>query len=363
MMKPPGPPAEKQERTGTGEKKTAKRSRWQNAKSLWEHRLRGRKVDNEAKTKPVGSNPPRSASALAASDDPHVTLRKATATEFGEYARRVRHNEMWWYFNGLAPYRRFSRPFVDADRRWWFCVKPGFAWPISFFEPVTKPPQRLPKRFLLGWQFPVESTQADSVVTMNVIHDLGNYSIATVAENKRRAVRKGLRELQLEVVHPRDPKVCTWACAVWNSHVERTGWNRKFPVAQFSRSWAELADWPGTTVLAAWPKGDPTHFCGWLIARVIDDTVYIDTIASHTDCLPGRPNDALIFTCLSAARAHGVRHAHYSLKSDVTSLEEFKASLGFEPFPFPARLHLRPGVATMVRLLRPAAYRRLLGER
>ncbi len=297
----------------------------------------------------------------AALDVSTVTLRTAMSQDYCEYARRARRNEVWWYFNGLAPYRGFSRPFVDASGRWWFCVKPGFAWPVSFFDPVPKPPQRLPKKRLLGWQLPVESTHSNSLVTMNVIHELSNYGMGAVAENKRRAVRKGLRDLQLEVVNSQDATVCTWACAVWNSHVERTGWNRKMAVAEFSRSWAELADWPGTTVLAAWPKGDHTHFCGWLIARVIDDTVYIDTIASHTNCLPGRPNDALIFTCLSAARAQNVRHAHYSLKSDITTLEEFKASLGFEPFPFPSRLYLRPGVGPLLRCLRPAAYRRLLG--
>jgi len=295
-------------------------------------------------------------------DTPGVALRAATIAEYCAYARHVRHNQFWWYFNGLAPYRGFSRPFADDTGRWWFCVKPGFAWPVSFFEPLPKPPERLPKKFLLGWQFPVDSAQSNSAVTMNVIHDLGNYGLGAVAESKRRAVRKGLRDQQLEVVHTQDPTVCTWASAVWNSHVERTSWNRKMTVAEFSRSWAELADWPGTTVVAAWPKGDHTHFCGWLIARVIDDTVYIDTIASATECMPHRPNDALIFTCLSAARAQGIRHAHYSLKSDIASLEEFKRSLGFEPFPFPARLHLRPGVGTLLRLLRPAAYRRLLGH-
>ncbi len=291
---------------------------------------------------------------------PSLQLRRASATEYCRYARQARHNEVWWYFNGLAPYRRFSRPFMDDDGRWWFCVKPGFAWPVSFFETFTKPPRGLRRRLLLGWQYPVRAG-GNSTVAMNVIPDLSCYGFETIAENKRRAVRKGLRELEVQVVDPADATVCEWGLKVWNSHVQRTGWNRAMEPAEFQSTWRELADWPGTTVLAAWPKADRSHFCGWLILRTIDDVVYIDTLASATDCMPNRPNDALIFAALCSARDAGVRRAHYSLKSDITSLEEFKQSLGFMPHTFPARLHLRFGVGTALRLVRPKAYERLLG--
>jgi hypothetical protein len=185
---------------------------------------------------------------------------------------------------------------------------------------------------------------------------------STVAENKRRAVRKGLRELEISAVDPRDERISTEACEVWNSHVRRTGWNRCMMPLQFSRTWKELGDWPGTTVLAARPKeGDP-HLCAWLIARVISETVYIDTLASHTDRLASRPNDTIVFSVLCAARSQGVRRGHYSLRSDIPSLEAFKQSLGFEPHPFPARLHLRWPMGPVLRLLRPRIYRRLRGD-
>ena len=102
--------------------------------------------------------------------------------------------------------------------------------------------------------------------------------------------------------------------------------------------------------------------CGWLITRVIDDTVFIDTIASHTDRMAQRPNDAMIFRALVSAAAMGVAHGHYALQSRLESLEAFKQALGFHAHPFPSRLELRWPVAPLLRLARPRLYRRLLGE-
>ncbi len=297
-----------------------------------------------------------------APETPALTLRTATAEEYCRYALQSRHNEFWWYFNGLAPYQGFSKPFIDGDGRWWYRVKPGFAWPVDFFVPFSKQPAGLSGRPLLGWQWPVAIPAANSKVWMNVIHDLSRYGLDAVAENKRRAIRKGLRELQISAVDAGNGRVCEEALEVWNSHVARTGWNRPMSLDRFSQTWSELGGWPGTTVLAARGGVGDQRMCAWLIVRVIDDTVYIDTLASHTDRLESRPNDTIIFSCLCAAQTQGARRAHYSLKSDISSLEAFKQSMGFEAYPFPARLRLRFPVGTALRLFKPKTYHRLRGD-
>jgi acetyltransferase-like isoleucine patch superfamily enzyme len=104
------------------------------------------------------------------------------------------------------------------------------------------------------------------------------------------------------------------------------------------------------------------QLCAWIIARVIDDTVFVDTIASHTDRLTHRPNDAIIFQCLVLAEAMGIQHAHYSLKSKLETLETFKQSLGFVAHPFPSRLRLRRPIGPALKLARPEIYMRLLGD-
>jgi hypothetical protein len=292
---------------------------------------------------------------------PNLALSKSTEAEYGRFAARTKRNEFWWYFNGVAPFRGYSRPFADRDGRWWYRVKPGFAWPVDFFAPFA-PAYRSPGKFgLLGWQFPIEESLADSRVWMNVIHDLPNFGIEKVAENKRRAVRRGLRQLHVRIADPRDPALCREACEVWNSHVVRTAWNRPFEAGRFQESWAELADWPGTSVLTARLKDGDEKLCAWLIARVIDGTVFVDTLASHTDRLADRPNDAIVFSALASAQATGVAHAHYSLKSDVTSLEEFKTSLGFAAHPFPSRLCLSRPVRLGLQWGAPKLYQRLRG--
>ena len=301
------------------------------------------------------------AAAATSVEIPALPLSKSTEADYGRFAARARRNEFWWYFNGVAPFRGYSRPFGDRDGRWWYRVKPGFAWPVDFFTPFSSEYRSPGKLGLLGWQFPVEEARADSRVWMNVIHDLPSFGIDIVAENKRRAVRKGLRQLHVTIANPRDPALCREACEVWNSHVARTGWNRPFEVSRFQESWAELADWPGTSVLTARPRTGDGKLCAWLIARVIDHTVFVDTLASHTDRLADRPNDAIVFSALASAQAAGVAHAHYSLKSDVTSLEEFKTSLGFVAHPFPTRLCVRGPVRWGLQLAAPKMYQRLKG--
>jgi len=291
-----------------------------------------------------------------------VALARTTEEAYCIAARGMRHNEFWWYYNGLVALRGLWRPFQDRRGRWWYHVKPGFAWPVDYFAPITSVEDILPRKLLLGWQCPVEDRQADSQVWLNVIHDLAGYSIARVASNKRRAVRKGFHHLQIEVVDPADPDLAREACIVWNSHVERTGWNKPMDAERFVNTWRELSDWPGTTVITA---RDPEHgheLCAWLIARVIDDTVFIDTIASHTDRLANRPNDTIIFHCLSSAAAMGVRHAHYSLKSKLKTLEAFKESLGFIAYPFASKLRLHWPIGTILRLTKPGIYMRLQGD-
>ncbi len=293
---------------------------------------------------------------------PVLALRKASADEYCRFARQARFNEFWWYFHGAAPYRGFSKPFQDRTDRWWYGVKPGFAWPVDFFTPFSATFRSAPRRRLLGWQFPVDTGCSDSCVTMNVIHDLSAYDLGAVNAKRRNAIRQGFRQLEIVIADPADAAVREAALEVWNSHVQRTSWNRTLTPAQFDPSWRELSDWPGTTLLCARAKDGGSSLCAWLLVRAIDDTVFMDTLASHTDRLAERPNDAVLFACLSSARQQGIRRAHYALKSSVTSLEWFKESLGFVPYPFPTKLHLRFPVRLGLEWFRPALYRRLRGE-
>lgn len=302
---------------------------------------------------------------------PAVTLTEADAlplarTTCAEYCRaiqRATQSEFWWYFTGLVRRRNVWKPFQDAEGRWWWYVKPWFAWPVDFFSPIATPDKVCPRTKLLGWQFPVAESEANSHVHLNVIHDLADYDLDRIENKKRRhTIRKALRELEYAVADPADANLTAEACEVWNSHVHRTGWNTPMSKETFGASWSELATCPGTTVLTARERGGSGALCAWLIGRVIDETAFVDTLTSHTDRLDSSPNDGLVFLYLLSAARMGVAHAHYALKSSIQTLESFKQALGFVPHPFPARLRLRFPVGVTMRLLRPQIYRRLRGE-
>ena len=229
-----------------------------------------------------------------------LALARSTEAEYCRAALARRHSEFWWYLTGLAPFRGYTRPFADRQGRWWYSVKVGFAWPVDFFKSFTGPPLGLATKLrLLGWQYPTAPDQGNSRTSMNIIADLSQYGMASVESSKRRAVRKAARELDFLAIDPSDATMAgEWGCQVWNSHVLRTSWNSTMTTAQFCRSWRDLAGWPGTTVLVAREKSEARRICAWLIARVVDDTVFVDTIASHSEYQQSRPNDGLVFTCL-----------------------------------------------------------------
>lgn len=294
-------------------------------------------------------------------ETPQLALAPATADEYCRSVLHTRRAEMWWFQTGLAPYAGFSRPFRDHDGRWWWRPKPQFAWPLDYYQPFACRP-RLPRRScLLGYQYPVPAEEANSLVHFNVILNLPGYGIERVASEKRRAVRKGLRELELRAVDPRDAPVAEEARVVWNSHVQRTGWNKLFDARRFLSHWQVLADHAGTIVLAARQRQSGL-LCAWLIGRLVEGCAYVDTIASHTDRLDSRPNDTLIFVFLVNAARAGMQYANYFLRSSLEPLERFKQSLGFDSSGLPSRLCVNPLVAAGVRLLIPASWRRLRGD-
>lgn len=293
---------------------------------------------------------------------PQIALRAASAEDYCRSLLATPRSEMWWFQTGNVPYRGYSRPFVDRDGRWWWKAKPHFAWCVDFFSPLAERPRPPRRKALFGFQYPVSAERADSLVHFNVIRDLSGYDIAAVASQKRRAVRKGLKSLAFVALDPRDAAATEEARVVWNSHVERTGWNEPFDAPTFAGHWSPLADHAGTNVIGV-RDAETGVLCAWVVLRIVEGCAYVDTIASHTDRLENRPNDTLIFTALwNAARLPGVRHANYFLRSSLEPLEAFKQSLGFDSSGLPARLCVNPLIGLALRKARPAMWRRLVGD-
>src|SRR5438552_1771936 len=102
---------------------------------------------------PIASDSANTPVALAEAQP--LALESASTDEYCRAVQRCRENEFWWYYNGLTRRRGSSKPFQDRGGRWWWCVKPWFAWPVDFFSHFERPNNVRPRLALLGWQFPV----------------------------------------------------------------------------------------------------------------------------------------------------------------------------------------------------------------
>jgi len=293
---------------------------------------------------------------------PLLNLPTTTAGDYCSSVLSTRGSEVWWFQIGAAPYRGYSRPFRDLEGRWWWRSKPQFSYPMDLFVPIDPTPQLPRGRSIVGCQYPVPEECANSLLHFNVIANLDSYDLDAVAAAKHRAVRKGLNSLTFHLLDARDNVSTEEVRLVWDSHVSRTRWNRACGPRTFKEWWQPLADMPGTSIVGVRERVSG-QLCAWLLVRIIDNTVFLDTLASRTDMLMHRPNDALIFFVLfSTGRTHGGRRANFFRRSSATSIELFKQSVGFDSTGLPARYQLNRLTRVLPKLLKPKSWDALRGD-
>ncbi len=294
---------------------------------------------------------------------PPLMLRSSSTDEYCRALRACKRNAFWAYQEPSAIFGLYGRPYQDSEGIWWYQVRPGFSWPadaLAGLSPRRSPPFR---GTYLGYQHCVpEGSPSNCSLVINVILNLAAYGAAAIDFKKRNKVRQGLKLCDMVLLERPERELIRSALEAWNSLVQRTGWKHIATEDQLFDQWSELLDLPATSILLAIDHASG-RVAGFIISKIFGDTAYIDTIASNTELLSSKPNDALVFTFLKRAMLlAGVTRAHYAIKSTVTQLEEFKTSMGFVPHPFPAMLRARPGLFTMLRVLKPAMYKRLTGQ-
>jgi len=297
-------------------------------------------------------------------DVPALKLNACCVEEHCRALLGLQRLPFWWYQGRSAVFGNFSLPFQDGAGHWWYQVKPGFCWPADCFRPMD--PSRARPRFgrtFIGWQHVVaDEAAANSRLTTNAILDLAAYGAHAIDAKRRNAVRKGFKACDLEVLSSLDERTLAGCRAAWNDLTARTRWKHAADERGFAESWRLLLDVPGVSIIVG-REHVSGEVAGFLVTKIIGDTAYVDTIASRTDYLRTNVNDAVMYAFLvNAARLEGVSKGHYAIKSNVVNLERFKTGLGFVPHPFPARLRVRAGLATLMRLLVPAKFNRLIGR-
>jgi hypothetical protein len=291
-----------------------------------------------------------------------ISLRSAAVDEYCSAVRTSARTSFWWYFLE-KPGARTSKPFRIEDGSWWYQVKRGLCWPADVLLQKARPVRGLPLiKTYLGFQYLTDGSFGNSSQVINTIQDLSQYSADAIDAKRRNAIRKGLRECVIEKVAAVDGALAKECRDIWADFTERTGWKHQVTEAYLQETWQELLAVPGTTIITGRERASG-RVAGFLIAKLIGDTAFVDTIASRSDLLRTNCNDALMYCFVASAQnVPGITKAHYAIKSYDKRLEEFKQSIGFSPVKYPSITCLRPGVGFALKMLMPGAYKRMMGD-
>jgi hypothetical protein len=293
---------------------------------------------------------------------PALSLRHCSIEDYCRAVQNCRHNAFWFYQDISRVFGNYRKPFQDDEGRWWLRVRQGFTWPVDLLSEFI-PRCKMPWRYTFcGYQHLVPSgAESNSSLYINVL-SLPGYGQSALNLKKRNKIRQGFKSCEIKLLRTTEPEMIAGMTAAWNSLVQRTGWKSPMVPEAMALRVAELLDLEGTSILVAMERATG-RMAGFLISKTFGNTTTADMVAAHSEMLHCRPNDVLNYTWLRCAQVlPGVTKASHSIKSSMTKLEEFKASLGFTAQKFPAYLHARPGFLAIVRLANPVMYKRLTGE-
>jgi hypothetical protein len=294
---------------------------------------------------------------------PQLVLNACSVDEHCEALVKAGTLPYWWYQGTSSIFGNFSTPFRDNSDNWWYQVRPGFAWPVETYKLFDPTQVKLPiSKTFVGYQCLTTEEASGNRVVINTNLDLKNYGPDVLKKDRRKGVRKGLARCSLTMLGSLNDEILDGCVRAWNDLCARTGWKR--PVAKdfFERSWNLILSTPGYSIILARDRSSG-QIAGFFITKIIGDTICGDTIAVRDDMLQTRANDALRYAfIINAAKIPGVTKACCSVKSNDVGLEDFKASLGYEPISFPAFTKLRLGFRQLIKHLFADHYNRLMGK-
>lgn len=255
-------------------------------------------------------------------------------------------------------------PVVKHRGRYWVKSVRGFYQPVNCMARMDSSEISRPAPLCWGYRASLSNEaagMANSSIPLNMLSDLGNYTLDSLPAKRRSDFRKSERLVSfVEVTGPR--LLLEQGFEVEMSAYQRTG-HGTMPVRETYGRWMKQSffDQPFQMVIAGLVDG---KLGGFIVAYAIDDVVNLDQLYLSTDVLSTAIGTGLVFNFVQVCRRNPeFKHIVYGLHSiEDPRLVAFKEGMGFKCVKVPSRLWMLPGLRTLVRMKKPYAYYRLAGD-
>lgn len=223
---------------------------------------------------------------------------------------------------------------------WWKQVNRFFCVPCSTYELIDSS-ESWPEwqRSMAGYMHLCKpGTPSNTIFRAIGNDDLKNYSINSL--NSKRNIKDVRRAVSNVAIRPIGKDILlSKGRAVFDSWHQRVNWGRDRKGDTFLQWVDRVCDRPKRMNLGAF-VGD--ELVAFMLPYATGHVVRISFIASHTDYLKFRPNDALYHALLSIGRqTPGITMAHFGPVCGKPTLNEFKLRFG-RICEFPAYTKLNP---------------------
>lgn len=257
--------------------------------------------------------------------------------------------------------RSLGRCVIHHEGRYWERIAPGFYQPVALLQAIDRAVMGAPAPFALGYRAalpPSMSGAANGSVPAYLLHDPSGFDLARLPQRRRTRVRKGLREARFELLT--DPGILLGqGYEVAASALRRTSEGAVPSRETYHRQCVELFR-PWHVVIAGFIDD---RLAGYIAGYMIGDTAYGSEYLVSTSAMSSCVGNGLLYHMLRMfGRSGGIAKVMNGLHvPDKPSLDAFKRDFGFRLERVPAVVHIRFGVAPVLKLMQPFKYYRFTG--
>lgn len=266
--------------------------------------------------------------------------------------------------SGLAAWLRDQgQSVVEAHDRYWTRIKLGFYQPIHVMAGFRRAEAVRPTSACWGFRVrlaPSDATAANATIPAHMLPDVAGYDIGRLAPERRRFIRKALREVDHVAMTAPDILVEQGYRIYEEAHAHQ----RDIPLpdpATFRRWMESYFAAPRGLILAAMRHG---RLLGFNLNFAVDGTAYQQWIVVGEEGRSHRLAMSLFHLLAETARRSPgvVELMNGQHLRENPGLDEFKRRQGLEVVQVPARAWIAPPVGAILRRTFPHKHYRVIGD-